>query len=70
MQPNGCFRGLPPKANSWQRVPSKRPAVSQEFYDYQTVFTKNIGAVAGPKTSLHFDQALPKRWSPRVCEVP
>ncbi len=39
-------------------IASKRPADAQDHIDYQTVFAKNIGAVAAPTASLHFDQDL------------
>ncbi len=39
-------------------IASKRPADAQDQVDYQTVFAKNIGAVAAPTASLHFDQDL------------
>ncbi len=39
-------------------IASKRPADARDHEDYQTMFAKNIGAVAAPTASLHFDQAL------------
>lgn len=39
-------------------IASKRAADAQDMDDYQTVFAKEIGAVAAPTASLHFDEAL------------
>ncbi|MEP4195405.1 MAG: tRNA preQ1(34) S-adenosylmethionine ribosyltransferase-isomerase QueA [Aliishimia sp.] len=39
-------------------IAAKRPADAQDKTDYQTVFAKQLGAVAAPTASLHFDDAL------------
>ncbi|EEB84963.1 S-adenosylmethionine:tRNA ribosyltransferase-isomerase [Roseobacter sp. GAI101] len=39
-------------------IAAKRPADAQDLTDYQTVFARNLGAVAAPTASLHFDDAL------------
>ncbi|KAB7615731.1 tRNA preQ1(34) S-adenosylmethionine ribosyltransferase-isomerase QueA [Amylibacter sp. SFDW26] len=39
-------------------IAAKRPADEQDHDDYQTVFAKELGAVAAPTASLHFDEAL------------
>lgn len=39
-------------------IAGKRPADDRDKEDYQTVFARNIGAVAAPTASLHFDAAL------------
>jgi len=39
-------------------IAAKRPADAQDHDDYQTVFAKELGAVAAPTASLHFDDAL------------
>ncbi|MBB3994668.1 S-adenosylmethionine:tRNA ribosyltransferase-isomerase [Sulfitobacter undariae] len=39
-------------------IAAKRPADAQDKTDYQTVWAKNIGAVAAPTASLHFDAPL------------
>jgi len=39
-------------------IAAKRPADAQDMDDYQTVFATEIGAVAAPTASLHFDEAL------------
>ncbi len=39
-------------------IAAKRPADAQDNEDYQTVFAKELGAVAAPTASLHFDDAL------------
>lgn len=39
-------------------IASKRPADKQDIEDYQTVFAKELGAVAAPTASLHFDETL------------
>ncbi|MGB3245769.1 MAG: tRNA preQ1(34) S-adenosylmethionine ribosyltransferase-isomerase QueA [Sulfitobacter sp.] len=39
-------------------IAAKRPADAQDKTDYQTVFARNLGAVAAPTASLHFDDAL------------
>ncbi len=39
-------------------IAAKRPADLQDNDDYQTVFAKELGAVAAPTASLHFDDAL------------
>ncbi len=39
-------------------IAGKRPADAQDNDDYQTVFAKQLGAVAAPTASLHFDDAL------------
>ena len=44
-------------------IASKRAADAQDLDDYQTVFAKNLGAVAAPTASLHFDESLLNRLS-------
>jgi S-adenosylmethionine:tRNA ribosyltransferase-isomerase len=44
-------------------IAAKRPADEKDLHDYQTVFAKNLGAVAAPTASLHFDQATISRLS-------
>jgi S-adenosylmethionine:tRNA ribosyltransferase-isomerase len=39
-------------------IAAKRPADMQDNEDYQTVFASELGAVAAPTASLHFDDAL------------
>jgi S-adenosylmethionine:tRNA ribosyltransferase-isomerase len=39
-------------------IAAKRAADAQDMTDYQTVFARNLGAVAAPTASLHFDEAL------------
>lgn len=39
-------------------IAAKRPADAQDNQDYQTVFARNLGAVAAPTASLHFDAEL------------
>ena len=39
-------------------IAGKRPADDRDKEDYQTVFARNIGAVAAPTASLHFDAVL------------
>ncbi|MFY0679826.1 MAG: tRNA preQ1(34) S-adenosylmethionine ribosyltransferase-isomerase QueA [Thalassovita sp.] len=39
-------------------IAAKRAADDQDKEDYQTVFARNLGAVAAPTASLHFDEAL------------
>ncbi len=39
-------------------IAGKRPADAKDNDDYQTVFAKELGAVAAPTASLHFDSAL------------
>lgn len=39
-------------------IAAKRPADEQDKSDYQTVWAKNLGAVAAPTASLHFDAPL------------
>ena len=39
-------------------IAALRSADAQDAHDYQTVFSKNPGAVAAPTASLHFDQPL------------
>lgn len=39
-------------------IAAKRPADAQDKDDYQTVFASQLGAVAAPTASLHFDKAL------------
>lgn len=51
------FMPLPPY------IASKRKADDQDQTDYQTVFARNLGAVAAPTASLHFDDALLARLS-------
>ncbi len=44
-------------------IAAKRAADAQDHDDYQTVFAKELGAVAAPTASLHFDQDLMDRLS-------
>lgn len=39
-------------------IAAKRAADAQDKTDYQTVFARELGAVAAPTASLHFDEAL------------
>ncbi len=39
-------------------IAAKRAADAQDTTDYQTVFAREVGAVAAPTASLHFDDAL------------
>ncbi|WP_417269625.1 tRNA preQ1(34) S-adenosylmethionine ribosyltransferase-isomerase QueA [Celeribacter sp.] len=39
-------------------IEAKRKADAQDKEDYQTVWARNLGAVAAPTASLHFDEAL------------
>ena len=39
-------------------IASKRQADDNDKLDYQTVFARNLGSVAAPTASLHFDNAL------------
>jgi S-adenosylmethionine:tRNA ribosyltransferase-isomerase len=39
-------------------IASKRKADNYDKLDYQTVFAKNLGSVAAPTASLHFDDVL------------
>ncbi|MEH6360895.1 MAG: tRNA preQ1(34) S-adenosylmethionine ribosyltransferase-isomerase QueA [Amylibacter sp.] len=39
-------------------IAGKRPADAKDNDDYQSVFAKELGAVAAPTASLHFDNAL------------
>ena len=39
-------------------IAAKRPADAQDKTDYQTIWARNLGAVAAPTASLHFDEAL------------
>jgi S-adenosylmethionine:tRNA ribosyltransferase-isomerase len=39
-------------------IAAKRPADEQDKQDYQTYWAKNMGAVAAPTASLHFDEEL------------
>lgn len=41
-------------------IEAKRKADAQDKEDYQTVWARNMGAVAAPTASLHFDEALLK----------
>jgi len=42
-------------------IAAKRPADEQDKTDYQTVWARNLGAVAAPTASLHFDEPLLRR---------
>lgn len=42
-------------------IAAKRPADEKDKSDYQTVWAKNLGAVAAPTASLHFDEPLLER---------
>ena len=39
-------------------IAAKRPADEKDKEDYQTIWARNMGAVAAPTASLHFDEAL------------
>jgi S-adenosylmethionine:tRNA ribosyltransferase-isomerase len=39
-------------------IAAKRPADDKDKQDYQTIWARNLGAVAAPTASLHFDEAL------------
>lgn len=39
-------------------IAAKRAADARDMTDYQTVFARNLGAVAAPTASLHFDEVL------------
>lgn len=39
-------------------IAAKRPADDRDHEDYQTVWAENLGAVAAPTASLHFDDVL------------
>lgn len=39
-------------------IAAKRPADEADKHDYQTAWAANLGAVAAPTASLHFDEAL------------
>ena len=39
-------------------IAAKRPADARDKTDYQTIWASNIGAVAAPTASLHFDSGL------------
>jgi S-adenosylmethionine:tRNA ribosyltransferase-isomerase len=42
-------------------IAAKRAADEQDKTDYQTVWARNLGAVAAPTASLHFDEPLLRR---------
>ena len=49
-------------------IAAKRAADQQDHDDYQTVFAKELGAVAAPTASLHFDELLLNTLSDKgVC---
>ena len=39
-------------------IAAKRPADEKDKEDYQTIWARNMGAVAAPTASLHFDESL------------
>ncbi|MGX0877354.1 S-adenosylmethionine:tRNA ribosyltransferase-isomerase [Roseovarius sp. MBR-154] len=39
-------------------IAAKRPADAQDREDYQTLWARNVGAVAAPTASLHFDEVV------------
>ncbi|PTQ74573.1 tRNA preQ1(34) S-adenosylmethionine ribosyltransferase-isomerase QueA [Celeribacter persicus] len=49
-------------------IEAKRKADQQDKADYQTVWAKNLGAVAAPTASLHFDEPLLKALSEKGVE--
>ncbi|WP_293447592.1 tRNA preQ1(34) S-adenosylmethionine ribosyltransferase-isomerase QueA [Planktotalea sp.] len=49
-------------------IASLRPADEQDKEDYQTVFAQNLGAVAAPTASLHFDDDLLAKLKGRGVE--
>jgi S-adenosylmethionine:tRNA ribosyltransferase-isomerase len=49
-------------------IEAKRKADQQDKVDYQTVWAKNLGAVAAPTASLHFDEPLLKALSEKGVE--
>ena len=44
-------------------IEAKRKADAQDKTDYQTIWARNLGAVAAPTASLHFDEPLLKALS-------
>ncbi|WP_460273277.1 tRNA preQ1(34) S-adenosylmethionine ribosyltransferase-isomerase QueA [Celeribacter sp. ULVN23_4] len=49
-------------------IEAKRKADQQDKADYQTVWAKNLGAVAAPTASLHFDEPLLKALAEKGVE--
>ncbi|WP_434286667.1 tRNA preQ1(34) S-adenosylmethionine ribosyltransferase-isomerase QueA [Celeribacter sp. SCSIO 80788] len=49
-------------------IEAKRKADQQDKTDYQTVWAKNLGAVAAPTASLHFDEPLLKALAEKGVE--
>ncbi|ATG47300.1 tRNA preQ1(34) S-adenosylmethionine ribosyltransferase-isomerase QueA [Celeribacter ethanolicus] len=49
-------------------IEAKRKADQQDKTDYQTVWARNLGAVAAPTASLHFDQPLLKALADKGVE--
>ncbi|SFI62398.1 tRNA preQ1(34) S-adenosylmethionine ribosyltransferase-isomerase QueA [Celeribacter neptunius] len=49
-------------------IEAKRKADAQDKEDYQTVWARNMGAVAAPTASLHFDAPLLKALSEKGVE--
>lgn len=49
-------------------IEAKRKADAQDKEDYQTVWARNMGAVAAPTASLHFDEPLLKALAEKGVE--
>lgn len=49
-------------------IEAKRKADAQDKEDYQTVWARNMGAVAAPTASLHFDEPLLKALAQKGVE--
>ena len=49
-------------------ITRKRDYTQSDNYDYQTIFAKNLGAIAAPTASLHFDKTLMKEL--RKIQIP
>lgn len=50
-------------------IASRRPADERDKIDYQTMWAKNIGAVAAPTASLHFDEPLMAALKARGVDI-
>ncbi|WP_417257581.1 tRNA preQ1(34) S-adenosylmethionine ribosyltransferase-isomerase QueA [Celeribacter sp.] len=50
-------------------IEAKRKADAQDKEDYQTVWARNLGAVAAPTASLHFDEALLAALAAKGVEI-
>ncbi|MEN8887337.1 MAG: tRNA preQ1(34) S-adenosylmethionine ribosyltransferase-isomerase QueA [Celeribacter marinus] len=50
-------------------IEAKRKADAQDNEDYQTVWARNLGAVAAPTASLHFDAALLAALADKGVEI-